>query len=388
MTAGQLRRRPAQVRRTEVRRRGPRGRGEPPAHPQPVAGQPARLERQGQRVLPQAPARHRQRRHRRAGPARQAPRGHRLARRRARGQARPADDDRLPDDQLDAVLRRRAAGGHLVREARHQHHRHAPVRALVQPGDLPALAVQDRLGGLEGDREEVLRARRRPPRHPPRRRRQAAVARHPRGHGHRARRRQGLAQGRVRAGAGQDHAGARRRRARLHQGLREDDLDRPAAGVGGHAHQGRALRREPRGRDPPPPQRGGARTAPAPASPSWRPTSTSPTRSCTCRAPRTGTSPPTASATSRSAPAPSWPTSRPSTRASRSPSPTPRSRRSRHHLTGVVGLGVGRAPLRAVHDQHRAAQALPHPHRAPAVLPRPRLDPRAWGRRCRSTGRR
>ena len=79
-----LRRRPAQVRRTELRRRGPRGRGEPPAHPQPVAGQPARLEREGQRVLPQAPARHRQRRHRRAGSARQATRGHRVARRRAR----------------------------------------------------------------------------------------------------------------------------------------------------------------------------------------------------------------------------------------------------------------------------------------------------------------
>ena len=61
--AGRLRRRPAQVGRTEVRRRGPRGRGEPPAHPQPVAGQPAREQRQGQRVLPQAPARHRQRRH-------------------------------------------------------------------------------------------------------------------------------------------------------------------------------------------------------------------------------------------------------------------------------------------------------------------------------------
>ena len=82
--AGGLRRRPAQVRRTEVRRRGPRGRGEPPPHPQPVAGQPARVERQGQRVLPQAPARHRQRRHRRAGPARQASRGHRVARRRTR----------------------------------------------------------------------------------------------------------------------------------------------------------------------------------------------------------------------------------------------------------------------------------------------------------------
>ena len=192
---GGLCRRPAQVGRTEVRRRGPRGRGEPPAHPEPVAGQPARLQRQGQRVLPQAPARHRQRRHRRAGPARQATRGHRVARRRARGQARPAHDHRLPDDELDAVLRRRAAGRHLVREARHQHHRHAPVRALVQPRHLAALAVEDRLGGLEGGGQEVLRARRRPPRHPSRRRREAAVARHPGGDGHGARRREGLEQG-------------------------------------------------------------------------------------------------------------------------------------------------------------------------------------------------
>ena len=136
-----------------------------------------------------------------AGPAGEAPRGHRVARRGARGQARPAHDHRLPDDELDAVLRRRAAGRHLVREARHQHHRHAPVRALLQPGHRPAVAVEDRLGGVEGGGEEVLRARRRPPRHPSRRRREAAVARHPRGHGHRPRRRQGLAHRRGRAGA-------------------------------------------------------------------------------------------------------------------------------------------------------------------------------------------
>ena len=36
----------------------------------------------------------------------------------ARGQARPAGVARLPDDLDDAALRRRAAGGHLVREAR------------------------------------------------------------------------------------------------------------------------------------------------------------------------------------------------------------------------------------------------------------------------------
>ena len=35
-----------------------------------------------------------------------------------------------------------------------------------------------------------------------------------------------------------------------------------------------------------------------------------------------------------------------------------------------------RSSLRAVHDQHRAAQAVPHPDRPPAVLRRPRLADR------------
>ena len=54
----------------------------------------------------------------------------------------------LPADQHHALLRRRAAGGDLVREARPQHHRHAPVRALVQPGDRAAVADPHRLGRL------------------------------------------------------------------------------------------------------------------------------------------------------------------------------------------------------------------------------------------------
>ncbi len=66
------------------------------------------------------------------------------------GQARSAADPRLPDDEHDDLLRRRAAGGDLVREARPQHDRYAPVRALVQPGDRTALADPDRLGRLRG----------------------------------------------------------------------------------------------------------------------------------------------------------------------------------------------------------------------------------------------
>ena len=77
-------------------------------------------------------------------------------------------------DQHHDLLRRRAAGRDLVREARPQHHRHAPVRALVQPGDRAAVADPHRLGRLADDRREVQRARRDPPRRPQGRRRRPA----------------------------------------------------------------------------------------------------------------------------------------------------------------------------------------------------------------------
>ena len=78
-------------------------------------------------------------------------------------------------DQHDALLRRRAAGGDLVREARPQHHRHAPVRALLQPGDRAAVADPHRLGRLPArSPQKFSRARRDPPRRPQGRRRGAA----------------------------------------------------------------------------------------------------------------------------------------------------------------------------------------------------------------------
>ena len=112
----------------------------------------------------------------------------RLARAGARGEARPAADAGLPADQHDDLLRRRAAGRHLVREARPEHHRHAPVRALVQPRDRAAVADPHRLGRLADDRGEVQRARGHPPRHPPRRGRRTPHARHPGRDGQPARR--------------------------------------------------------------------------------------------------------------------------------------------------------------------------------------------------------
>ncbi len=171
--------------------------GQLPTHPVDLAGQPAGLLRQGQRVLPEAPAGHGL-----VGPGDgvaggPATRRRALAGRGARGEARPADDHRLPPDEHDGLLRRRAAGRDLVREARPQHHRHASVRALVQPGHRPALADAHRLGRLADDRREVQRARRHAPRRPHGRRGGPAHARHPGRDGEPARRRPRLEEGGV-----------------------------------------------------------------------------------------------------------------------------------------------------------------------------------------------
>ena len=144
--------------------RGPGRAGELPAGADGLAGQPARLV--GARATSTssstcwAPTRrcgHR-------GTAGGAPERRGVARRGTRRQARSAAVAGLPDDLHDALLRRRAAGRHLVREARPEHHRHAPVRALLQPGDRPAVADAHRLRRLSAIAEDVQRAGRQAPR--------------------------------------------------------------------------------------------------------------------------------------------------------------------------------------------------------------------------------
>ncbi len=159
------------------------------AQPVRVALQPPGLERQGPRVLLQAPARHRERR------AGQGPRrrrrqadGGRLARAGARGQARPARDARLPHDHDVPVQRHRAADGELVREERPQHHRHAPVHPSAVGSGGPGVAGALRLGDLQGLREDVQRGLRRPPRRREGGGADAADARHAGGAGAAARR--------------------------------------------------------------------------------------------------------------------------------------------------------------------------------------------------------
>ncbi len=247
------------VRGARLRGRGPGRRAQPPTRTVGLAGQPARLLGQGQRVLPQAPAGHRVLRPRDRDPGGSAPGRREMAGRGPRGEAGPADDHRLPADEYDDLLRRRPPGGDLVREARPEHHRHAPVRALVQPGDRTTVADPHRLGRLADHRREVQRARRHPPRRTQGRRGRPAHARHPGRHGQPARRRPRLEEGRVRADPRRHHAQVGRGRARLRRGGGQDERPRPAGGHPRGDHQGRHLRPRQAGRLPTPEERRGAR---------------------------------------------------------------------------------------------------------------------------------
>ncbi len=101
-----------------------------------LALQPARLVGQGARIFPQAPARNVAWRSgqesRRSGAGETA--GGRLARRRAGRKARPAGDARFPHVHHLRLFRYRAARGHLVREGRPQHLRHASLHPSARRG--------------------------------------------------------------------------------------------------------------------------------------------------------------------------------------------------------------------------------------------------------------
>ena len=151
-----------------------------------------------------------------------------VARRGTRGQARPAALGRLPHDVDDPALGHRAARGDVVREARPQLDRHAPVRARLHPRDRPAVGGQERLRALPPAGREALGPRAHPPRRAQGPRQRAAHARH-RGRD----RATGWASGRLaRDGAAgcarQDDAGLPARRARLHRDQREARHGGPA----------------------------------------------------------------------------------------------------------------------------------------------------------------
>ena len=134
------------------------------------------------------------------------------------------------------VLGRRAAGGDLVREVRPVDDRHAPVRALVQPGGPAAVGGADRLGRVRHDRARVLRAGRRAPRRAPRhRRRRRSCTTRPARSPSRAARCADWRAGECEPVPGPHDARPDRRRARLRRGGRA---------VGGARPAGRAARRD------------------------------------------------------------------------------------------------------------------------------------------------
>ena len=184
--------------------------------------------------------------------------------------------------------------------------------------------------------------------------------------------------GRVRAGPGRDHAEARRGRARLRRGRREDDRARPAAG---HA-RARPPRASPssveREVDYLRHKNGAVRGGVA----DGRPSLERDVHACEAILALSGTTNGHLATQGfrtlekRTGVAAGRPRRRARGQADhlrRHPGPPGPG----DHLAGVVGLGDRRPPLLAVHHQRRAAQAVAHADRAAALLPRPRLDDRA-----------
>ena len=71
----------------------------------------------------------------------------------------PRRRPQLPDGHVRALLGHHPPGGHLVREERPQLDRHALLHPPAGAGGAAVLGVEERLGHLQGDREEVLGAR-------------------------------------------------------------------------------------------------------------------------------------------------------------------------------------------------------------------------------------
>ena len=206
----------------------------------------------------------------------------------------------------------------------------------------------------------------------------AAAARHCRGDGNAPRHREGLEEGRVRAGPGHDDAQAGGRRARLWRRRREDGRARPADGEAGCHHQGDHLRRQRRDRLSPREERsdqgrGGRRQAEPEDGHRGGGDDHGALRDHQ-RTPRYSGLPDARAADRHD-------NARPRRRARGEEDHLrrhPGGACAGDHQPGVVGLGDRRAALQPVHHQHRAAQAVAHPHRAAALLPGPRLDAGAW----------
>jgi nitrate reductase alpha subunit len=378
----------------------PEGGGELPAHPQPVALEPVRLQRRrATSTSCKSPARHRPRP---ATAARSQTRGASAQasssgpRRLPRRQARLADHDRLPDDQLDAHV------SDVVLPAATWYEKHDlssttdmhPFVHSFNPAIAPPWQTKTDWETWKTIARRLLGVGRRPPRH-------SARMSSPSRCGTTLPRQWPPSTVWCETGG---PARSIRSRARLCPVLAvaERDfpaiydkmiVDRPADGEG-RACSPRALPYDVK------------REIEHPAAAQWdvrrwwsrrRATEASrPTYSVGRRDPASCRGRPTATSSTqgfkmswRSAPGMKLARSgRPSTRASRSPSPTPR-------LAPVPvitspewsGSESGGRRYSAVHDQYRATQALPHLDGSAAVLPRSRLDDRYGRGTCRYIAR-
>ncbi len=179
-----------------------------------------------------------------------------LARPGARGQIGPGCHARLSHEHDLPLFGHRAADGDLVREERSQHQRHASLHPSVVHRRGPRLAIQERLGNLQGFREEVQRTVPGVPRcregggaDPP----DARLARRTGA----ALRRGGLEARRMRAHSRQDRAADRRGRTRLSERLQALHGPGAADEQGGQRRQRHRLEHADRGGTARPAERAG-----------------------------------------------------------------------------------------------------------------------------------
>ena len=214
-----------------LRRRGHRRPRELAEEPLRVARQPPRHQRQGPRVFPQTPDGRPERRHAEPARGRQG-HGDPLARRGADRQARPHGGHQLPAQLDRGLLGHRPAHGHLVREERSQHHRHAPLHPPPDRGREPGVGIEIGLADLPKHRPCLRRARREAPRQaqgPPGHPAHARLGLRARpGHGGARLETRG-----VRARPRKDPAAPQGRRARFWRDLQEVLCARPAHGLTG-----------------------------------------------------------------------------------------------------------------------------------------------------------
>ena len=168
--------------------------------------------------------------------------------------ARPPGHARLPHVDHLRLFRHRSSDGHLVREERPQHLRHASLHPSALRGGGSGLGGALGLGHLQGPRQDLLGGLVGSARQGDRRRPDADPARHRR-RDRPALRRQGLGARRGRADPRQDDAVSCRGRARLSEPFRPVHRTWPAVGEDRQRREGHRLEDRARGRGARPAQR-------------------------------------------------------------------------------------------------------------------------------------